>query len=317
MRYRAAIAFVLTVAVVVVPMALATKTAPKDFTCPLDKEAFTGRVLVSTNTFGGVDSDFCPWARGESSLTCGVQVCPKCFYARKSEDFDKAVGTLSEPKLKAAVANWRKKHPKVKTVDDLTPAQRWELAAVCAVVRHNHAPIVGNLWLRAAWAERHRGLASLNMALGDPMSSFEELDGLVMDLDEIKDAKKRVDATFKTAMLAQRVGELKRRDAFFKQLDKMKLDRVQSDRLKALKAVVAAEARYQKLALTAFKRAIDEETVKAAETHVYLFLIADTTRRLGRNAEAVKLYQQAQKAGKVRPDIRRMCAFMVNWLTDG
>jgi len=314
MRMRPALAFVVAAVAVVVSAALATTFDDKPFTCPLDGHAFTGRVVVSTNTFGGIDSDFCPWARGASPLTFGVQVCPECFYARRTDSFETALAGDAKPRLKAALANWRGKHPAVKAVGDLAAAQRWELAAVCAVVRHNRPARVGNLWLRAAWAKRHEGLATLNLALGDPMSSFEELDGLAMGIAEIKDAKERVAATFKVAMLSQRVGEAKRRDDYVKQLGTLKLDKTQTARLDALKVAFAEERRYQVLAAAAFRRAVDEETVKPEETPIYRFLIADLTRRQGKNAEALKLYEKVKTSGKVRPDIRRMCDFMINWL---
>ena len=315
MRIRRVLACVVVLLAAGASAAFATKTTTREFTCPVDGEKFTGRTLVSTNSFGGVDSDMCSWARGESPLPYGVQVCPTCFYARLSGDFDKALAPTSIVKLKKSLAKWREKHPRVKTVKDLASAQRWELAAICAVVRHNHSPIVGRLWLRAAWAKRHEGLATLNMALGDPMSSFEDLDGMVIDLKEQKDRKKLITGKFTLAMLAQRVGEVKRRDACIKQLEKEKLGEVQAARLAALKTAVAEEARYQTLAVDAFKKALADETAKGEDVYVLLYLAADTSRRLGKNAEAVKLYKQVLTAGKVRADVRRMSEFMINWLT--
>ena len=43
-------------------------------------------------------------------------------------------------------------------------------------------------------------------------------------------------------------------------------------------------------------------------------MAADTTRRLGRDEEAVALYHKVKEAGKIRADIRKMCDFMINWL---
>ena len=315
MRRRRTLLWVVGVLLAGVSALWATTTAEQTFTCPVDGTKFTGRVVASTNSFGGVDSDMCSWARGESPLPYGVQVCPTCFYAQITENFDQALAQTSIDRLKQSMSKWREKHPDVKDVKDLSAAQRWELAAVCAVVRSYPPGFTGRLWLRAAWAKRHEALASLNLALGDPMSSFEDLDAMAMELKDEKDTRKLVAGKFRLAMLAQRVGEVKRRDARVAELEKEKLDEKQSARLAVLKKAFAEEAVYQQHAIDAFSKALADETVKGEEAATLQYLAADTTRRLGKNVEAVKRYRQVLAAGKVREDIRRMTEFMINWLT--
>ena len=66
MRFRRTV--LCAVVVLAAPAAWATTTKEQAYTCPLDGTKFTGRVVVSTNNFGGVDSDMCPWAKGDSPL---------------------------------------------------------------------------------------------------------------------------------------------------------------------------------------------------------------------------------------------------------
>jgi tetratricopeptide (TPR) repeat protein len=292
----------------------ATMTEEQAFTCPLDGTAFTGRVLSSSNRGGGVDSDFCVWSIGESPLQYEVQVCPKCFYARRNEDFNKPLPMATKQRLVKALTHWRKTHPEVKDIDGVRPAQRWELAAVCVMVRHNQPEIVGDLWLRASWARRHTGLAGLNMRIATPMDGFEQLDGLLYDLRKAK-GEAFVETLFRVVMLAQRVGQVKRRDAALGMLEKANLDAKQAEHLAQLRQAFADEAMYQERAIAAFSRAIEQEIANAERTAFYLYLIGDMNRRLGRNDEALKYYKQAASAPEVRDDVRDMCAFMVRWLT--
>lgn len=309
--------FALTSAVVMLFPATvwATKVEKKEFICPLDGTKFSALALVSTDKLNGVDSDFCAWPKGSSGLPYEVQVCPKCFYATRNEYFNQDLPGDVKEKLQAALEKWREKHEEVESADGLTPGQRWELTAISGAVKHNHPPLMGYLWQRAAWAARHHMLRELKLALGDPMSSFEILDSMERDLKEEKKADRVVERTFRLVMASQRVGDVPRRETYLKTLEGTKLDEGQKARLVELKKSIEAESLYQHRLTVAYDEALEKELVKPEHAHIYLFIIADTTRRLGKNAEAVTLYRKVKESGKVRPDVERMCDFLINWLT--
>jgi len=292
----------------------ATKVELREFTCPVDGTKFSGRALVETDKFGGVDSDFCAWPGGTSGMAYEVQVCPKCFYATRNDYFNQRLPGDIKKSLKTALAKWRADHPEVTKVEELTPGQRWELTALCGIVKHNHPPLMGNLWLRAAWAARHHACHTLRMNFGDPMSTFEIVDGMEADLKAEKNENKAIVLTFRLVMACHRAGDPKRRDVFVKALEGKKLKEKDAARLAALKEAFAREALYQQRALDAFNKALDEDKIKPDERDVYLFIVADTTRRLGKDEEAVTRYKKVKEAGKIRADIRKMCDFMIHWL---
>ena len=315
MRYARMALLCAVVVVMCLGTSWATKVERREFTSPMDGTEFEGLALVSTDKFGGVDSDFCTWPKGSSGLPYEVQVCPNTFYAARNKMFNRRMAEATKEKMKSALDRWRKKHPEVRTVKDLTPGQRWELVAMCDMVRGNRPHVIGKWWIRAAWATRHAALKKLKTKFGDPMSAFEMVEEMIGELAEEKNEAKLVEKTFQVIMGLQRSGDAKRRDKFVAKLAKKKLDDDQKKKLESLKKNFAAEAVYLQHAIDSFNKALEDETVKDEQRGQYTYRIADMTRRLGKKKEAIELYRKTLKAGKLRKDIRVMAEHIINWLT--
>jgi len=314
MRRLIACATVVATATLLALGARAAELAAKLFTCPLDGTKLEGKTVVSTNSNGGVDSDFCQWPTGGMSLTWEVQVCPKDFYSARTDTFESPLPDATKKDLQAALAKWRGDHPDVKSIDDVTPGRRWELTAICGIVKKHPVGVVGNYWLRAAWAARQWGLADCKYTFADPMSAFEMLDEADRTVKAAKSETKKANELLQFAMGCQRVGDVLPRDVAVAQLEKMKLDEKQSARLASLKKEFVEEASCQEKAIAGFTEAVEKELAPAEERDVYLFLIADMTRRLGKSTESVALYKKVLAAGKIRKDIRELSTYFINRL---
>lgn len=294
----------------------ATEIEAREFTCAVCATKFTGNALVKTDQEGGIDSDFCQWPKGTSAFPYEVQVCPSCFYAARNEAFAGELLDATKTALRAATDKWKEGHAEVAKAEDLAPGQRWELAAVCLAARKAPTLMVGNLWLRAAWATRQCAGAGLKIpGLGHPLSAFETLDEMEAALKEEKDAAKQTEELFKVAFGAHRAGDVKRRDATLRQIERLTLNEPQAARLAALKKAFEAEKAYQERAVACFREALARNETTPEERHVYLFLAADTTRRLGDDAGALKGYGEVKASGKIRRDIAGLCEFLSNYLT--
>jgi uncharacterized protein (DUF2225 family) len=66
-----------------------TSIVERDFVCPVCGENFRDPVVLSTNTFGGTESDFRPRAAGVDPLPFWIHTCPECLYT--DCEFDSAV----------------------------------------------------------------------------------------------------------------------------------------------------------------------------------------------------------------------------------
>ncbi len=69
--------------------------------CPADGARFEAVEIVSSNTWGGVDADFCPHAFKTAPLEFRVWVCPSCAFAGRQEDFGKPVSAEEKDALAA------------------------------------------------------------------------------------------------------------------------------------------------------------------------------------------------------------------------
>ena len=76
----------------------------KDLRCAVCGHTFTGQILLSTNSIGGSDLDFCPSSIGLQTLGLEIIVCPNCHYVstdiEKSVSGDTKVFVLSSPLFK-------------------------------------------------------------------------------------------------------------------------------------------------------------------------------------------------------------------------
>jgi hypothetical protein len=293
----------------------ATTFQTKTFTCPLDGTKFEGKVVAATDSDGGVDSDLCPWPAGEVSLPHEVQVCPKDFYAVLNAYFDLDLTEDIKANLTAALAKWREKHAESKTVDDISPPLRWELTAVCAIVKHDDTRQMAEIWLRASWVQRQTGLKGFTLEFGDPISAFEVLTDVERDIRKAKKAKDRTELTFQMVMGAQRAGDVPRRDKYIAELEKQDLDEAGKARLEALRKSFAAEAEYQKLALARYVKAVDAEEGTPKDRALYQYLVGDLNRRLGNRDEAVKAFRKLLTTGEVDRNVKDVAGFLMDSLT--
>nr|WP_179342293.1 DUF2225 domain-containing protein [Streptomyces sp. alain-838] len=122
-----------------------TTIYPHDFDCPNCGTRFQSYVTHSTNTFGGVTSDFRPLAGGSQPDRGLIHTCDSCGFTGGADAF---TGTVDE-KVSRLIAE--RITPLVRD-ERSSASRRFEYAAWIATWR-DHAPDkVGDLYLRAAWA---------------------------------------------------------------------------------------------------------------------------------------------------------------------
>ncbi len=139
--------------------------ATQSFTCPLDGNRFSVRLVVARNEGGGRDSDGCRWAvdrtgRLEVLELREIVACPKCGCALYRGHFA-AAASLGRRADEAAIQS------ALAAAGPLDPA-RFDTTVARAVATYRalgHARLgiaedpdafEGKLWLRAAWAVRMR-----------------------------------------------------------------------------------------------------------------------------------------------------------------
>ena len=168
-RFRSifGIRLVLTVLLLIIGTAcLATSSRAVEAECPVCASQFSASKLMSTNNFGGYDSDLCPNARGYSPLMTRIWGCPVCNFCGYSSEFEEKLTDARKAELKSWLADnikVEKKGPENRY--DAIPAQtRYEVAARIAEMSKKPALEIGQLYLNAAWTCRNLGLIDVASA---------------------------------------------------------------------------------------------------------------------------------------------------------
>jgi uncharacterized protein (DUF2225 family) len=117
-----------------------------ELTCPVCANTFASEAVLSTNSFGGKQTDFHERAAGAQPLPYLIHVCSRCGYAGGEHDF----GDEAEvsPLLREFV--WDELAPKV-AGRGISGSEKYECAAKVALWQGAEPRRIGDLYLRAAW----------------------------------------------------------------------------------------------------------------------------------------------------------------------
>ena len=172
----AAVMFCLTLT----PPVLGTTIWPSRFTCPNCGRVYQDCVIMSTNTFGGWDSEFRSYALGFDPLGMLVHTCPKCGCPDRDslglDDHDR-LSRREKARIRSLLLDYcRRQRLKPK---DFTPSHGYEVLAEILRLRGCPERASAAAYLRAAWvaddlerltrgvACRRQGRPSLSAGLGE------------------------------------------------------------------------------------------------------------------------------------------------------
>ena len=326
-RFRSifGIRLVLTVLLLIVGTAcLATSSRAVEAECPVCASQFSASKLMSTNNFGGYDSDLCPNARGYSPLMTRIWGCPVCNFCGYSSEFEEKLTDARKAELKSWLADnikVEKKGPENRY--DAIPAQtRYEVAARIAEMSKKPALEIGQLYLNAAWTCRNLGLIDVASA-AEPLvevspetckTLFQALDAYSRKIkpsenragdmykilaatadafDELKIPEAELVSTYlMLAKLFRSTGENRQAEDFIaRALAADKSGKIARE-AEAIRFSMKEEARFQVKSAEWLAKALSQADLKDDEKIQMTLTLAETYRRTGNNDQAEKYYLQ-------------------------
>jgi hypothetical protein len=290
--------------------AFAQVPASDEITCPLDGYHFRVPAAEPGDRSGGMDSDGCPHDLKGETLAQTLVVCPRCNYAAGRLDFASPLQDEQKRRLLGALV--RSTYRGVTDgVADIPGWERFRLAAKCAAALGNVKDETTDTKF-AAWVVRAEATKPATVAYGSPLRliaplsrrlnewmSTRGVEEVIREIEEkLAEAKKPEEQNrlrLHLAMMCERAGFAARRDEVVSGLERsMGSDAGVAAAVGLFKRLVALEADFQKKLVGLMGKApgkVENRMDRAMES----YLLADTLRRLGRNAEAVDAYRSARR----------------------
>lgn len=275
---------------------VAPPTASRILVDPIDGHTFEHSVITSTNGMGGWDSDGCSYAQGPQPRGLAIATSPTTLYSAPWEQFRRE---LSDAQKEELLRRLSAIGSDVEDARKLSPAERFELAALVAEYLGDSPYAIGDLFLAGAWTVRDTVVGFLP-GLQGAGNTWQELVELMPVAAAVADPRYKSIALFDMARIAHRGGFPVERDDFLAVLDTLN-DAPPDAAGKRLEFLgrVAREDQLLGRAREAYRKALAQGLGTGADRARYRFLVGDLSRRLGdfdearTQLEAVSLDQQA------------------------
>lgn len=308
-----------------------------DLDCPVCRQRFETVTCTQSNARGGMDRDLFTRALGPQPEFYRISTCPRCGYSGYFGDFDPAVALPPDVREKILTA------PRLELPDDFTPESdpreldardRYRLAIQCYEWRQRSDEALGWLHLRASWIAREEG------AMLPPEPRLARVMGF------IERWKPRLPAGGNQAsvemQLAARVAEaiatgefnrfqkpyvelalalILRRHGENRQATPL-LDRLHgydgfSGEMNAaiarMRTSIDDEKRHQIEAAACFERALLADQITAANRPAACYVLGELSRRLGRDRDAIRWYDEALRDKTLPADLRTWATEQKDW----
>jgi hypothetical protein len=299
-----------------------------DVTCPVCKQVFTALACPVSNLRGGVDRDLFARALGPQPEFYRVTTCPRCGYSGYHGDFDPDVvlppgfkeRVLQSPKLHLPEGFGPESDPR-----DLDASDRYALAVTCYQWRGKSDEALGWLYLRASWIARQEGSGLPEDARLARMFEYLErwrpvlgkgdnqADGELRTAARLAEAiaagefnrYQRPYAELALAVVLRRHGENRPAGVLLERLaDYERFSELLRAGVKRMLDSTPREREAQARAADCFERALMAEQIAPPNRGPACYLLGELYRRLGRERESIRWYDQAVAEPNLPPSLR-------------
>lgn len=299
--------------ILAVAFAFAVQVVARDVPCPFGTGTLRVFEEVSSNTFGGWDSDLASYSTSGQYREYAVSSCADNLFSVYGRDADLVVPPAQKPAVEAALA------AATARVRDRASPETWERYLVAAAVYAalgRDSVFLGDLHTQASWVARDQAVG-VYAGLQGPGQARELVDAGWQELRKPLSLGDRKKVLYNLARVAHRGGFGAERDGFLAafeaagSLSPEEVTAVARFRRYARTVEPDLQARGVEHYLAALRGQLDhDERVRVA------YVTADLLRRLGREEEAVPLYFLVANDGKAPDQLRSLSLLLVQPLAD-
>ena len=320
--------------------------------CPVCRQVFVTLTCVEINTRGGIDRDLFARAVGPQPEYYRVATCPRCGYSGYDADFDDTVvipPTVRDKILKKPQLPLPKDFTPAGDPRDLDALDRYELAITCYTWLQRSDEALAWLHLRASWIARDEGSAlppddrlvrvmrfveryrppagpQDDQSAYVPGKSDDQADLEMQMAARIAEALaagrfsryQRPYVDLALALILRRHGENRQAGPLIETLARQPdFTPALREALERMLDSIAREKKYQAAAADRFERALLAHQVSAANRHAAFYLLGELNRRLGRDRQAVRWFDEALRGPDLGDRLKTRAAEQRAWSAAG
>lgn len=321
-------------------MVSATNLKKTEAKCPVCANRFSIAVVISTNSFGGIDPDLLERARGSQPVLYEIATCPRCYYSGYTDDFSPKAKVPE--KIKKACLSKKVFKPKKSisrnSKDCSVPAWiSYDLLAQEYLFMKKGKDVIGNAFLRASWAVR---LGWEPAIYNDEL--FKEMDVLLRDEFKKNSGEKKernaalieIESARSLWKQAQNPKSQNRKLLLLTSLyvlrshgentDILSLlpllkDLLTEEEYKRLEAYttdsIFQERYYQKKVIKNFSEIVPE-TKSLTKKSIIIYLLGELNRRLENWTDAKNYYEEALKFNETPDYIREYVESQLKYISE-
>lgn len=276
--------------------AQATGIHTSDAPCPID-DADTVKLYfeVSSNEFGGFDSDGATYSSGTQFREHAISTCTKTLFSTYTKDMQQSFS----PTDIAEINEWLT--PLVEQYSSLTTWDRYEIAAAFYRWKGKDPMFLGNLYLEAAWTARDKAVG-IHPDLQGPVVADQVLAAGNAELQKPLTPEQRKMVMYNLARVAHRNARFQERDQYLEQfLNDPTLEQYERDAAKEFAHLTSTvEPRLLTLARAEFLVHLQ----KAPHDGHALYLVGDISRRLKDYEQARAHFAKAKNSAYIHQEQR-------------
>ena len=279
--------------------------------CPLGEGSVKVYHLSSTSQRGGYDSDLASYASQGQFRTYAVSTCPENMFSLRGTDMAVDLGPVDQEKLEAVIDE---ETQRLADAENPTVWERYRIAArIYEFLGHSQLTLA-NLYLEASWTARDEAVG-VYLGLNGPKDAASLLAGGDQELQKELSTEQRKVVLWNLARVAHRAGENTKRDGYVQEFRSLgALTDAETQAVQVLNNVAhEIEPALQRLALAAFKKALEEE-LSPTERARAKYLEAELNRRLGNADVAAPLFVAVRDDTQTENSMRDMASLFADQL---
>jgi tetratricopeptide (TPR) repeat protein len=281
----------------------ATGIHSEELQCPIGEDITKIFLLISSNEFGGYDSDGATYSSGTQYREYAISTCYQNLYSAYGRDMKKEWSSEDEKQILEII---EKQKSLMKDPNNPEVWERYELATEIYRWQGKSHQFLSSVYLEAAWTVRDEAVG-IHQSLTGPMTADEVLYMGGKELSKELTSSQRKMVIFNLARVAHRNGRNKVRDEYLSRYEDLPDLTAEEKKLAQDFKILTTEIepKYIKLAIDELEKHIETKSQDGQN----LYLLGDLYRRIGNMEQSQKYFNRALVSSNLHEEQRAIIQY--------